>query len=187
MEEVIKNVMEKISSYNIFNNFFPGIVFCYIVKHTTRISLANGEILENLFIYYFIGMMISRIGSMFVEKWLKSLQVKDKITKTKKPFLNFAPYEKYIEASEKDAFIKVLNETNNIYRTIISVFLLVIVAKLYDWLFYDYVKCLGIVGKNLICISGCLIIIMLFIYSYKKQTDYIRSRVERYSKSKETK
>lgn len=53
MEEVIKNVVEKISSYNIFNNFFPGIVFCYIVKHTTRISLVNGGILENLFIYYF--------------------------------------------------------------------------------------------------------------------------------------
>lgn len=187
MEEVIKNVVEKISSYNIFNNFFPGIVFCYIVKQITRISLVNGGILENLFIYYFIGMVISRIGSVFVEKWLKSLQIKDRITKTKKTFLNFAPYDKYIEASEKDSFIKVLNETNNIYRTIISVFLVAIVVKLYDWLFYDYIKCLGIMGKNLISIGGCLIIIILFIHSYKKQTDYIRSRVERYSNSKETK
>lgn len=31
MEEIIKNIAEKISSYNIFTNFFPGIVFCYIV------------------------------------------------------------------------------------------------------------------------------------------------------------
>lgn len=27
MEEIIKNLVEKISSYNIWNNLFPGIVF----------------------------------------------------------------------------------------------------------------------------------------------------------------
>ena len=42
-----------------------------MVKEFTRFSLADGELLENLFIYYFVGMIISRIGSMFVEKILK--------------------------------------------------------------------------------------------------------------------
>ena len=49
-----------------------------MVKEFTRFSLADGELLENLFIYYFVGMIISRIGSMFVEKILKSIKVKNK-------------------------------------------------------------------------------------------------------------
>ena len=28
MEEILKSISEKISSYNIFNNLFPGIIFC---------------------------------------------------------------------------------------------------------------------------------------------------------------
>lgn len=31
MEEMVKKLLEKISSYNIFNNFIPGIAFCYLV------------------------------------------------------------------------------------------------------------------------------------------------------------
>lgn len=185
MEEVIKSLVEKVSSYNIFNNFFPGIMFCCIVKQTTRFSLADGTTLENLFIYYFIGMIISRIGSLFVEKWLKSLHIKNRTTRTKEPFLKFAPYDMYIEASESDSFIKILTETNNIYRTIVSVFLVAIAVKLYDWLVYDYIRCLDILGENLIVIGGCLIVSILFMYSYKKQTDYIRKRVEKYNNSKE--
>ena len=72
MEEIIKNLVEKISSYNIWNNLFPGIVFCSIVERTTRIILSTGEIWKDLFIYYFAGMIISRIGSNFIEKILIS-------------------------------------------------------------------------------------------------------------------
>lgn len=156
-----------------------------MVKEFTRFSLADGELLENLFIYYFVGMIISRIGSMFVEKILKLIKVKNKKTNTKEAFLNFAPYNEYIEASENSPFIKNLNEVNNIYRTIIAVFIAIIVVKLYDWLFYDIINCMGVLGNNLIFIFICLLIVMLFSQSYKKQTDYIRSRVEEYTNSKQ--
>ncbi|MEY8507189.1 hypothetical protein AALA78_02990 [Lachnospiraceae bacterium 42-17] len=187
MEELVKSIIEKISSYNIFNNFFPGIIFCYLVEQCTRFSLANGEIIENLFIYYFVGIIISRVGSIFVEKLLNSLKVKNKKTKEKKPYLEFAPYNKYIEASENEPFIATLSETNNVYRTIIALFILVIVVKLYDWIIYDFVSSFGAVGQNLAFIGICFIIIILFVNSYKKQTNYIKSRVEKYCNSKETK
>ena len=185
MNDVARNVIEKISSYNLFNNFFPGIIFCYMVKEFTRFSLADGELLENLFIYYFVGMIISRVGSMFVEKILKLIKVKNKKTNTKEAFLNFAPYNEYIEASENSPFIKTLNEVNNVYRTIIAVFIAIIVVKLYDWLFYDFINNIGVLGNNLIFIIICLLIVLLFSQSYKKQTDYIRSRVEEYTNSKQ--
>ena len=42
MKDVTKNLVEKNSSYNIFNNLFPGIIFCGIVEKTTRISFSTG-------------------------------------------------------------------------------------------------------------------------------------------------
>lgn len=187
MEEVIKSTVEKISSYDIFNNFFPGLIFCYIVEKFTRFSFNDGEIWERLFIYYFVGMIISRIGSIFVEKFLKSIKIKNKKSKTKEPFLMFAPYDDYIEASEKCSFINILNETNNIYRTVIAVFISAIGVKLYDWLIYDIIVHYGTYGNNLAFIFICLLLIILFVYSYKKQTDYIKRRVEKYIGSKQKK
>ena len=58
------------------------------------------------------------------------------------------------------------------------------ITKLFDWLIYDWVKRLGQIGNNLFVVIVCLLIIMLFIYSYKKQTDYIRSRIEKYNDKK---
>lgn len=187
MEELLKNITEKISSYNILNNLFPGIVFCHIVDQSTRFSFVHDNILENLFIYYFVGMIISRIGSIFVEKWLRTIKIKNKKTKNKEPLLKFAPYDKYVDASENNTFIKTLSETNNTYRTIIAMVILLLVVKLYDWFIYDVVQLLGEMGNNLVFVIICLITIILFVYSYKKQTDYIRNRVEKYNDLKETK
>ena len=181
MEELLKNITEKISSYNILNNLFPGIVFCNIVDQSTRFSFVHDNILENLFIYYFVGMIISRIGSIFVEKWLRTIKIKNKKTKNKEPLLKFAPYDKYVDASENNTFIKTLSETNNTYRTIIAMVILILVVKLYDWFIYDVVQLLGEMGNNLVFVIICLITIILFVYSYKKQTDYIRNRVEKYN------
>ena len=33
MEDVIKSLAEKISSYDILNNLFPGIIFCSIIEN----------------------------------------------------------------------------------------------------------------------------------------------------------
>lgn len=68
MEDIIKNLVEKISSYDILNNLFPGVIFCSIVERTTRITFLL-EIWEDLFLYYFAGMIISRIGSILLKKF----------------------------------------------------------------------------------------------------------------------
>lgn len=42
MESLTNNVIEKLSSYKIFNNLFPGIIFCAITGKITRINIATG-------------------------------------------------------------------------------------------------------------------------------------------------
>ena len=170
MEDGCNKLIEKISSYNIFNNLLPGIIFCYIVEKTTRLTFQTGEVWEKIFIYYFVGMIINRIGSIFVEPMLKSLK-----TKKNKKFLEFAPYSDYIEASENSPFIKTLNETNNTYRTFIAMMLTIMAIKICD-LIGNFIT----IGNNIIFLIIWLVVTALFIYSYKKQTDYIRERVENY-------
>lgn len=181
MGEISSRIIEKITSYNLFNNFFPGIIVCYIIEKTTRLSIVDGDLVQNLFVYYFVGIIVSRISSLFIEKVLRSIKVKNKKSRQREPFLKFAPYDKYIEASEKQSFIKVLDETNNVYRTIIAIFVVSLVIKLYDWLLYDFVIKFGSVSQNVLYIVVCVFMIILFVCSYRKQTAYIRKRVEELS------
>lgn len=180
MEEIGKSMLEKISSYNIFNNFFPGIIFCYMVKIFTNYELDMGNLWENLVVYYFWGLIIGRIGSLIIENLLLKIRIKNKKNKTRENYIERAPYNEYIKASEKYSFIKILNETNNMYRAMISVFACVLIIKIYEILSIYLVDLFGqieILLEIILLITGMI----LFIMSYKKQTDYIRKRVKDYT------
>ena len=178
MDEIVKNVIEKVSSYHIFNYFFPGIIFCWLIDKVTRVSISTGEVWKDIFIYYFVGMTISRIGSIYIEAALRSVKITNKDRK-KEPFLNFIPYGDYITASKKDGFIKTLNEMNNTYRTLLTVFIVATGVKLYDIFFYDMVQGFGDIGNSVSLLILFLLTIILFVNSYRKQTDYIKKRVEK--------
>lgn len=131
-------------------------------------------ILEQLFIWYFSGIVISRIGSVLVEGLLKKIKVKGT------PYINFADYKQYVSAAEAKPFIATLSETNNTYRTIIALIISIGVVCLYDDLLYDWFAQNFAAGNKLILLFMGVLLILLFINSYKKQTDYIRMQVENF-------
>lgn len=178
MEETIKTFAEKITSYNIFNNLFPGIIFCFVLNHTTRFNIVSESILVNIFIYYFVGMVISRIGSLFIEKLLKKIKIKNKKTKKKEAFLIFSNYSDYVDASENQETIKILNETNNTYRTLTSLFISLTIVKIYEIALHDFL--LKIIDKNVMYILLFVLLSIMFVFSYRKQTVYISKRVAKY-------
>ena len=83
-ESSMKDLLEKLSSYNIFNYLLPGVVFVAISSSLTGYSLIQDDIVIGVFLYYFIGLVISRIGSILVEPVLKGLG-----------FLHFSEYRDY--------------------------------------------------------------------------------------------
>lgn len=174
MEEIVNYISAKISSYNIFNNLFPGIIFCSVLTKATRFDFSTNNILEQLFIWYFTGIIISRIGSVFVEDALKRLKFKNK------PYLVFAEYNQYIAASEAKPFIAILSETNNTYRTIIALLISVGVVYLYDIFIFNLFAEYFAIGNQLAVLIVGVLLIVLFVKSYKKQTDYVRQQVEKY-------
>lgn len=164
MDELLKKIVEKISSYDIFNNLYPGILFSYVLKLMFNINLLLGNWIENLIALYFIGMILSRIGSIVVEPLLKKFKI-----------IQYMPYPDYVTASKIDPFIIKLSEVNNIYRTLLSTFLCVTICKV------------CIIGYNKITFFQentdwlllilLILIILLFTLSYRKQTSYVKKRI----------
>ena len=157
----MKDLLEKLSSYNIFNYLLPGIIFVVIAEKLTSFSLVQNDIIIGVFLYYFIGLVISRIGSLFIEPILKKIK-----------FITFAPYSEFVTASKKDVKLDTLSEVNNMYRTFCSLFLVLLIIKCYDFISKKYPV---IFEWNSVVIAIGLL--LLFLFSYRKQTQYIKKRV----------
>lgn len=159
----MKELLDKLSSYNIFNYLFPGILFAVLGEQLTTYSLLLDSIVIGVFVYYFYGLVISRIGSLFLEPLLKRIH-----------FLQIAPYADFLDASKIDSKIELLSEANNMYRTLSSVFICLLFLLLFDFMqktYPDFSK-----YSSMITI---LLLVLLFVFSYRKQTDYIRERITR--------
>lgn len=157
----MKELLDKLSSYNIFNYLLPGILFSVVAQKTTDLDVVQKNIIIGAFIYYFIGLIISRIGSLIVEPILK-----------KTNFVKFAEYADFVNVSAKDLKLEILSESNNMYRTFISTFLLLGCTKLYylalkKWTFLSEISNWILIG----------LLIILFLFSYKKQTHYITKHI----------
>ncbi len=158
----MEKLIEKIDEYNIFNFILPGLIFTYLLKYYVGIDIFQENLIEMIFIYYFTGSIISRIGSIIIEKIL-----------IKCKFIKYAPYEDYIKANEKDKKISQLLIVNNMYRTICSGFILLIILRIIKELFNKWNLSMGILNTILI-----ITIMLLYLFSYRKQTKYIEKRIE---------
>lgn len=154
------SLLSLLNEYELFNNIFPGIIFLYFSNLQNYISILDKiDIYEKLFLYYFIGLIISRIGSLFLEPIFKKLEI-----------IKFADYSKFLKAEEKNSKIHMLVLVNNMYRSFCVVFLFS-----FFWLIYKNDFLFSTLLPRLLII---LFLFFLFVYSYKKQTEYIKKRVE---------
>lgn len=172
MESVFEKMIEKVSSYNIFNFILPGAIFANISKELLNKNFLTHSWIENIIVCYFIGMILSRIGSLVIEPILK-----------KKCKLKYAPYSDYIEASEDDSKIPMLLETNNMYRTFIATFASLIIYKGYLYIEQCFENN-NTIFSEISTFTFLITLTTIFIVSFVKQTDFIRKRVETYKKKK---
>ena len=158
----MKDLIEKLSSYNIFNYLLPGIVFVALADALTSFHFMQQDIVIGVFIYYFIGLIISRLGSIVIEPILKWSR-----------FVKFASYADFVSASREDNSLGVLSEANNMYRTFCSLLVSLVLLKIYERLSIIF----PIIGRwaTELLIVGMLV---LFCFSYRKQTQYITKRIQ---------
>lgn len=158
----MKEIIDKITSYNLFNYLLPGILFAVVAEKLTPFSFVQENIIIGAFVYYFIGLVISRFGSLIIEPFLK------KIT-----FLKFAPYSDFVSASKNDLKLEVLSEANNMYRTFSALFILLLLLKFYSLIQFKFTAIEAYNPYILI-----ILLLVMFLCAYRKQTKYITNRIK---------
>ncbi len=158
----MKELLDKISSYNFFNNLLPGVLFSLLLNALTNYKVNLDSLVIGAAICYFFGLICSRVGSLLLGPLLLKIN-----------FVKFSTYLEFVEASNQDSKIELLSEVNNMYRTFFSMFVILAVVKLYEYLSQSY--------SFLVTFSpyiSILALTLLFLYSFKKQTKYINDRIK---------
>lgn len=152
-------ILNKISSYNLVNYILPGTIFYIALNKLFNFEMVEKYTLfESIIVYYFLGLLLSRFGSLVIETTLKKIK-----------FIKFKDYNNYVECEKKDSKIALLSEKNNMYRTFLSVFVILLIL----YLALTFVGFIIFSGWTCTLLFGFT---LLFSFSYRKQTQYIFSR-----------
>lgn len=159
----MKDIISKISSYDLFNNLLPGAIFSLLLNELTGLNLTHSNIIYTLIIYYFVGLCISRIGALLLDKPLRRYFT---------PKSKEHNYDDYIGSCKEDKKIELLSEINNMYRTLISTFILLTAAVPFQ-LFIEVLN----LSKPAYTIIIVILLLILFVASYRRQTIFIANRI----------
>jgi hypothetical protein len=151
--EALKNIIDKLSSYNLYNYLFPGFVFTFVLKGTTGFITSLDFTVESVVIVYFSGLIISRVGSLVIEGILLKLSVIKEIN-TKKLFDKFKDNTK----------LELIYEAMNMYRTLAAMSILLCILTILDMVI-NMAFSLEVIG----CCLLEILIFILFTFAFYKQ------------------
>ena len=118
--EILKLVIDKLSQYNFLTNILPGTVLCIILKYLVGYDLIPDDYYQAGIVFYFVGMVNSRVGSLVIEPILKAIS-----------WVKFAPYSEFLRAEKEDAKLTILSQENNVFRSYISLMFISILGYIY--------------------------------------------------------
>ena len=155
--------LDKISAYQFLNYMIPGTLFLVLVDILGVYDLPLDNVLLMLFGGYCSGMVLSRIGSLLLEYYLKKWK-----------FVVFAPHGDYKDAESNDPKVGVLSTENNMYRTFLATFLTLL------FLFgLNLIPCVKeFMHTPWMALIAIVLLTLLFLFAYRKQTSYVRKSVE---------
>lgn len=157
MNEFLKSLSEKLSAYQLFNFIYLGAVFLGILSYKGVPLGMLKEIWWFLLASYFLGMTISRFGSIVIESiclkfgWIEKYDIK-----------------RYADNIAKNSFTAILLELTNIYRTICSMGILLFLCTIFKYQQDD--KCCMLFVE--------VLFVLLFGISFIKQHHYLGDKLK---------
>ncbi len=142
------------------NYIIPGFALCLILQYL-GFEIISHKWYVDIAICYLVGFVNSRVSSLVVEPLSKKIKL-----------VEYAPYAKYLKARELDDKIKSMSDTNNMFRSFVSVFLIGILAYCSMWAFH-----VSGFHKDDTVFVLLIALLVLFIISYRKQTKYVVRRI----------
>jgi hypothetical protein len=159
----MKELLDKIGSYNLFNYLLPGSLYLGYLQVSLPYDFSDDNLVIVGFFGYFLGLIISRVGSIFIEPVLKSIG-----------FIKFREYAEFIEASRKDEKLEVLSEQNNTYRSTLALVVVVGLSQVFKFLVAKFE-----LSNTFVFITIFILLLLLFLGAYRKQTGYITKRIDK--------
>ncbi|CCZ60026.1 hypothetical protein [Hungatella hathewayi] len=156
------NFVEKLDSYEIMINLLPGAFFGMALRFLCGLELPVANIGEEIVVYYFMGFIINRLGSLIIKPLLLKCN-----------FIREVDYNEYVKAEKINEKVRTLAEICNYYRSILTASLILLIIKVFSN-FKGNAGCL-LTNWKFCFLLGC---ITLFLFSYKKQMKFVCRRVE---------
>ena len=97
-----------------------------------------------------------------------------KIRNKKFQFLKFKPRRDYLKASKLDPKVEILSDQNNMFRTLCSLPIAIIVFMIYDKMIRDNLRWDADINTYIFWVG----LFVLFLFSYRKQTRYVVESIE---------
>ncbi|MEO1150707.1 MAG: hypothetical protein AAFW83_06910 [Pseudomonadota bacterium] len=157
----MNDLLKQLSSYHLFNFILPGAAFSILGNYLFAYNLVVENLFAALFFYYFVGLTISRIGSIVLEPAFKRLRI-----------IEFGSYNDFIDASKKDEKIDTIFEMNNVYRTMVALPLCLLIYHA-GLQIAEAINLAGWVRATILLVT----IFPLYILAWRKQTNYVYKRV----------
>lgn len=158
----MEKLIEKLSRYHILNNLIPGITFLCLLNIFGIFKVEMDITIQLLFIGYFSGMTLSRIGSVIIEPLFQKVKI-----------VKYADYKDFLKAEAVDPKVSNLLEDNNMFRTFAATFFVMLII----------VTCNNIpiiktfLHSSYAIILMTVLLLVLYALAYRKQTSYVRRRV----------
>jgi hypothetical protein len=155
------DLLGKLSTYHFFNYLLPGAVFSMLAQRLSLVEMPS-DVVEQFVWFYFVGLILSRIGSLLVEPALIKLKI-----------IEYGCYEDYLYAHERDAKLELMVEVSNTYRTLATGFIALIFCVAY----FGIVRAFGF-STSLQHFLFLGLLAVLFLLSLKKQAMFVTKRVK---------
>ena len=153
-------VLNLLTAYQLATYLVPGVVFGYMAENWLGYQLITQQFLANTVLCFFLGLVVSRVGSLFFQPILEWMKV-----------VKRTPNDEYVPASPADPQLEVHLEINNAYRTYFSAFVLLLALKAFALLEASFP---GLTEWSPALLLAFLA--LLFLLSYQKQTAYVVKR-----------
>lgn len=161
--------IDKVTEYHLMNYLLPGAAFWVLFEKMSGLQLVNFDLFRGFIFSYFAGMVISRVGSLLIEPLF--IHIKSDF---------YAERTEYYKAEKEDEKLKELLRDSNMYRTMMMVCLAVILACALSFVYVQFPDM-----RNILKLVSIVILFIIFAFSFIKQTEHIKSRINKDKENEE--
>ena len=154
-------MFDKLDAYNLIANLVPGAALVYAL-HFSKFPVPDPEKIGAFLLTAFVvGVATNRLGSLVLDPVLRRVG-----------FLHKKDYQAFLGSEKQDARLETLVANSGLYRTFVTAGLVYLTLLATNCVF----AAIGI-KPNIVFILVAVLGMVIFLFAFRKEDDYIRTRM----------